>query len=174
MPSNFATTKCKSGQQHVSGLLPARSSKSLAPDLSAESAARCGFFASIKGELLDLQPWPTRAMARRATVEYNGWYNGTRLHSAPSATVAPTNSRPQPLRRSSKRWPDRAISPVLKAGQPTQARARAGPGAVRWGAGVGGRPGRHRWWHARRPARDLNNREWGLSARAFRWISAIE
>ena len=35
MPSNFATTKCKSGQQHVSGLLPARSSKSPAPDLSA-------------------------------------------------------------------------------------------------------------------------------------------
>jgi putative transposase len=24
---------------------------------------------------------PTRAMARRAVVEYIGWYNGTRLHS---------------------------------------------------------------------------------------------
>ncbi len=39
------------------------------------------FFASIKGELPDLQPWPTRAAARRAVVEYIAWYNGTRLHS---------------------------------------------------------------------------------------------
>jgi putative transposase len=39
------------------------------------------FFASIKGELLDLQPWPTKARARRAVVEYIAWYNGTRLHS---------------------------------------------------------------------------------------------
>ena len=38
------------------------------------------FFAAIKGELIDLQAWPTRAMARRAAVEYIGWYNGTRLH----------------------------------------------------------------------------------------------
>jgi transposase InsO family protein len=40
------------------------------------------FFGSIKGELLDLRPWPTRAAARRAIVEYIAWYNGTRLHSA--------------------------------------------------------------------------------------------
>ena len=40
------------------------------------------FFASLKGECLDQQLWPTRATARRATVEYLGWYNGTRLHSA--------------------------------------------------------------------------------------------
>jgi transposase InsO family protein len=40
------------------------------------------FFASIKGELIDTQPWPTRAAARRAIVDYIGWYNGTRLHSA--------------------------------------------------------------------------------------------
>ena len=39
------------------------------------------FFASIKGELLDLQAWPTRAAARQAIVEYIAWYNGTRLHS---------------------------------------------------------------------------------------------
>jgi transposase InsO family protein len=39
------------------------------------------FFASLKGELTDLQAWPTRAAARRAIVEYIGWYNGTRLHS---------------------------------------------------------------------------------------------
>ena len=40
------------------------------------------FFASLKGELIEAQPWPTRAAARRAIVEYIGWYNGTRLHSA--------------------------------------------------------------------------------------------
>ena len=39
------------------------------------------FFASIKGELPDLQAWPTNAAARRAIVEYIAWYNGTRLHS---------------------------------------------------------------------------------------------
>jgi transposase InsO family protein len=46
-----------------------------------DNALAESFFASIKGELLDRQPWPTHAMARRAIVEYIGWYNGTRLHS---------------------------------------------------------------------------------------------
>jgi transposase InsO family protein len=46
-----------------------------------DNALAESFFASIKGELLDLQAWPTRAMARRAIVEYIAWYNGTRLHS---------------------------------------------------------------------------------------------
>jgi transposase InsO family protein len=56
--------------------------------LSAGRAGQCwdnalseSFFASIKGELLDLRAWPTRAMARQAIVEYIAWYNGTRLHS---------------------------------------------------------------------------------------------
>ena len=40
------------------------------------------FFASLKGKGLDHQPWPTRAAARRAIVDYIAWYNGTRLHSA--------------------------------------------------------------------------------------------
>jgi transposase InsO family protein len=39
------------------------------------------FFASIKGELLDSQAWPTRDLARWAIVEYIAWYNGARLHS---------------------------------------------------------------------------------------------
>ena len=47
-----------------------------------DNALAESFFSSIKGELLDLQPWPTRVGARRAVVEYIGWYNGTRLHSA--------------------------------------------------------------------------------------------
>ena len=47
-----------------------------------DNALAESFFASLKGEGLDQQLWPTRAAARRATVEYIGWYNGTRLHSA--------------------------------------------------------------------------------------------
>ena len=47
-----------------------------------DNALAESFFASIKGELLDLQLWPTKAMARRAIVEYIAWYNGTRLHSS--------------------------------------------------------------------------------------------
>jgi transposase InsO family protein len=47
-----------------------------------DNALAESFFASLKGECLDLQPWPTRAAARRATVDYIAWYNGTRLHSA--------------------------------------------------------------------------------------------
>jgi transposase InsO family protein len=46
-----------------------------------DNALAESFFASIKGELLDLRAWPTRAMARRGIVEYIAWYNGTRLHS---------------------------------------------------------------------------------------------
>ncbi len=42
------------------------------PFIEAEKACR----------LIDLQAWPTRAGARRAVVEYIGWYNGTRLHSS--------------------------------------------------------------------------------------------
>jgi len=47
-----------------------------------DNALAESFFASIKGELLVLQAWPTKAAARRAIVEYIGWYNGTRLHSS--------------------------------------------------------------------------------------------
>ena len=46
-----------------------------------DNALAESFFASLKGELIDLQAWPARAAARRAIVEYIGWYNGTRLHS---------------------------------------------------------------------------------------------
>ena len=46
-----------------------------------DNALAESFFASLKGELVDTQPWPTRALARQAVVEYIGWYNGTRLHS---------------------------------------------------------------------------------------------
>jgi transposase InsO family protein len=47
-----------------------------------DNALAESFFASLKGECLNQQPWPTRTAARRAVVEYIGWYNGTRLHSA--------------------------------------------------------------------------------------------
>jgi len=46
-----------------------------------DNALSESFFASLKGELLDLQAWPTQAMARLAIVNYIAWYNGTRLHS---------------------------------------------------------------------------------------------
>jgi transposase InsO family protein len=46
-----------------------------------DNALAESFFSSLKGELTDHQAWPTRAAARRAIVEYIGWYNGTRLHS---------------------------------------------------------------------------------------------
>jgi putative transposase len=67
----------------------ARLADDLAVILSSGRTGQCwdnalaeSFFASLKGECLDQQPWPTRAAARRATVEYIAWYNGTRLHSA--------------------------------------------------------------------------------------------
>jgi putative transposase len=47
-----------------------------------DNALAESFFASLKGESLDQQPWPTRAAARRATVDYIAWFNGTRLPSA--------------------------------------------------------------------------------------------
>ena len=47
-----------------------------------DNAVAESFFASLKGELIDTQAWPTRAGACRAVVEYIAWYNGTRLHSS--------------------------------------------------------------------------------------------
>jgi putative transposase len=47
-----------------------------------DNALAESFFASLKGECLNQQPWPTRTAARRAVVDYIAWYNGTRLHSA--------------------------------------------------------------------------------------------
>jgi transposase InsO family protein len=76
------------GCQYTSGDY-ARLSADLTVILSSGRTGQCwdnalaeSFFASLKGECLDQQPWPTRAAARRATVEYIAWYNGTRLHSA--------------------------------------------------------------------------------------------
>jgi putative transposase len=45
-----------------------------------DNAVAESFFASLKGELIDIRAWPTRAGAVRAIVEYIAWYNGTRLH----------------------------------------------------------------------------------------------
>jgi putative transposase len=66
-----------------------------------DNALSESFFSSIKGELLDLQPWPAKAGARRAIVEYIGWFNGTRLHSA-LGYLSPAELRPQPVRRFSR------------------------------------------------------------------------
>ena len=56
--------------------------RSAAPGSAGTTPLAESFFASLKGECLDQQPWPTRAAARRAIVEYIAWFNGTRLHSA--------------------------------------------------------------------------------------------
>jgi transposase InsO family protein len=76
------------GCQYVSGDY-ATLADDLAVTLSTGRTGQCwdnalaeSFFASLKGECLDHQPWPTRAAARHATVEYIAWFNGTRLHSA--------------------------------------------------------------------------------------------
>jgi len=45
-------------------------------------------FASLKGELIDRQAWPTRAMARRVIA----WFRGTGC-AAPSAARHPPNSK---------------------------------------------------------------------------------
>jgi transposase InsO family protein len=47
-----------------------------------DNALAESFFSSLKGELIDTRAWPARAGAKRAVVEYIGWYNGTRLHSS--------------------------------------------------------------------------------------------
>jgi transposase InsO family protein len=47
-----------------------------------DNALAESFFATIKGELIDLWPWPARATARRAIDEYTAWFNSTRLHSS--------------------------------------------------------------------------------------------
>jgi putative transposase len=74
------------GCQDTSGDYPTLAGD-LAVILSSGRTGQCwdnalaeSFFASLKGECLDQQSWPTRAAARRATVEYIAWYNGTRLH----------------------------------------------------------------------------------------------
>ena len=54
---------------------------SQSPSQAPHGAAVLGPGLSLKGELTDNQAWPTRAGARRAIVDYIGWYNGTRLHS---------------------------------------------------------------------------------------------
>jgi transposase InsO family protein len=48
-----------------------------------DNAVAESFFATIKSELLDRRPWPTKAKAHKAIFEYiEGWYNTRRLHSS--------------------------------------------------------------------------------------------
>jgi Integrase core domain len=82
-----------------------------------DNALAGSFFASLKGECLDHQLWPTRAAARRATVDYIAWYNGARLHSA-LGYQTPDQYESITPRRSLLRQPDRAIGPVRQTGQP--------------------------------------------------------
>jgi putative transposase len=48
-----------------------------------DNAVSESWFGSLKTELIDTRPWPTRAAARRALFEYiESWYNLRRLHSS--------------------------------------------------------------------------------------------
>jgi putative transposase len=48
-----------------------------------DNAVAESFFATIKRELIDAQPWPTRAGLNRAVFDYiEGWYNTRRVHSS--------------------------------------------------------------------------------------------
>jgi len=48
-----------------------------------DNAVAESFFATIKTEMLDRQPWPTKAKAHKAIFEYiEGWYNTRRRHSS--------------------------------------------------------------------------------------------
>ena len=48
-----------------------------------DNAVAESFFATIKRELIDTRPWPTRAGLRAAIFDYiEGWYNTRRLHSS--------------------------------------------------------------------------------------------
>jgi transposase InsO family protein len=52
------------------------------PGLCWDNAVAESFFATLKTELLDRQPWPTRRQARTAIFEFiEGFYNRRRLHS---------------------------------------------------------------------------------------------
>ena len=48
-----------------------------------DNAVAESFFATIKRELIETRPWPTRSGLRRAIFDYvEGWYNTKRLHSS--------------------------------------------------------------------------------------------
>ncbi|WP_439380703.1 IS3 family transposase [Amycolatopsis lexingtonensis] len=48
-----------------------------------DNAVAESFFATIKTELLDRQPWPTKSQAHQAIFSYiEGWYNTRRRHSS--------------------------------------------------------------------------------------------
>jgi transposase InsO family protein len=48
-----------------------------------DNALAESFFATLKTELIDRQPWPTRRAARQAIFDWiEGFYNRQRLHSA--------------------------------------------------------------------------------------------
>lgn len=69
-----------------------------------DNAVAESFFATIKTELLDRRPWPTRAAAHKAIFEWiEGWYNTRRRHStlgylSPTAYEA-TGSTTTPVTR---------------------------------------------------------------------------
>ena len=80
-----------------------------------DNALAESFFASIKGGLIDTQPWPTLAAARRVIVECIGWYNSTRLHSALGYSMS-RRIREQPLQQDQKGSLTESSALSVKAG----------------------------------------------------------
>jgi putative transposase len=54
-----------------------------------DNALAESFFASLKGECLNQQPWATRTAARRAVVDYIAWYRGRDGHCWPPPAQIP-------------------------------------------------------------------------------------
>ncbi len=79
---------CRQGQPiHESGLRRAGPGNGVVLSVGRkgecwDNAVAESFFATIKRELIDTRPWPTRAGLRRAVFNYiEGWYNTSRRHS---------------------------------------------------------------------------------------------
>jgi hypothetical protein len=63
-----------------------RRRRSLTADFKAEIVELCQ---------RDTRSWPTRAGAKRAVVEYIGWYSGSRLHSSFATKARPITKQSQ-------------------------------------------------------------------------------
>jgi hypothetical protein len=71
----------------------------VAESATPASAGTTPWPSMIKGERIDLQPWPARTGARRAITACIGWYNGTRRVRQSGATSDAGSQPPVKVRR---------------------------------------------------------------------------
>ena len=92
-----------------------------------DNAVAESFFATIKRELIDTRPWPTKARLHRAIFEWTeGWYNTRRLHSAlgyRTPAEADRDHHPAAADPARDRTPD-ALEHVAVRGSPAARRVR--------------------------------------------------